>query len=131
MAKKVAGTKDDPTIRFASITIDETEYKLAYSFAAIAKAEKPTGCNLLSGMVSVSNILDTGFPGASVVLGMFWAALSVAHPDMTWNDAAVLIRPDTVADIWHAVQEAQALSRKDYEPEKKSVEPEPEVKPSN
>lgn len=122
MAKKVAGTKDDPTIRFASVTIDETEYKLAYSFAALAKAEKVTGCNLLSGMVSASNILDTGFPGASVVLGLFWASLSVAHPDMTMNDAAVLIRPDTVAEIWQAVQEAQSLSSKDYDPEAKKKE---------
>lgn len=120
MAKKDAGT--NPTIRFAKVTIDETEYSLAYSYGAIAKAEKLTGCNLLLGMVNISDLSDTGFPAANVVLGLFWSALSVAHPHMTMNDAAVLIRPDTIGSVIDAYREAQNLSSKDYKPaEKKSV----------
>ena len=125
MAKKAT---HNPTVRFANITIDETEYKLAFSFGALAKAEKQTGCNLLSGMVSASNVLDTGFPGASVLLGMFWAALSVANPDMTLDDAGALITADNVAKVWEVVQEAQALSSKEYKPEEKKIE---EVKTAN
>jgi|ERR1035441_77955 hypothetical protein len=119
MAKKAA---HNPVVRYASITIDETDYKLAFSFGALAKAEKQTGCNLLSGMVSASNILDSGFPGASVVLGMFWASLSVALPDITIDEASALITADNVAEVWTAVQEAQALSSKTYKPEEKKIE---------
>ena len=119
MAKKAT---HNPVVRYASITIDETDYKLAFSFGALAKAEKQTGCNLLSGMVSASNILDSGFPGASVVLGMFWASLSVALPDITIDEASALITADNVAEVWTAVQEAQALSSKTYKPEEKKIE---------
>jgi hypothetical protein len=131
MAKKVAGTKDDPTIRFAEVEIDDKVYKLAYSFAAIARAEKVTGVNMLLGMVGLDDIAADGFPGANYVLAHFSAALSVAHPELGYDDVAGLIRPDNIGDIFAACREAQRLSRKDYVPEKKSATPEPEVSQAN
>jgi hypothetical protein len=109
--KSVASTALDPTIQFATLTIDGELYKLVYSFNAIAKAEGVTGCNLLNGLLSLESL------SAVHLIGLLYAALSVAHPDMTVEKAGELVRLDTISSITQALAEAYALSM----PQKKTA----------
>jgi hypothetical protein len=102
--KTVAGTVLDPTIQFSSITIDEQTYKLCYSFNSLAIAEKNAGCNLLRGIESLQDL------SAIQLRGLLYAALLVAHPDITIEQAAHLIRIDTLGPVTLALAEAYTLS---------------------
>ena len=110
-SKSVAGTADDPTVKFASLTIDEQEYKLVWSMNALAKAERLTGINLLKGIRS--NLLN---PSAEELRGLLYAAMSIAQPKLTLDDVGNLIRPDTWDIAIVALIEAYTLSM----PSKKS-----------
>ena len=112
--KTVSGTSLDPTIQFAELIIDEVPYKVAYSFNSIAIAEKLTNTNLLTGLVC---ILGAGGLNAEQLLGLFFAALLVAQPTMTLEQAGSLIRPDTMPAVIEAIGKAYNLS---VVPEKKS-----------
>ena len=102
--RSVSGTGRDPIIKFATLVIDEKEYKLAYSFNAIAEAESLAGCNLLTG---IKNLTDLS---AAQFRGLFYAALTVAQPKMALKDAGALIRFETQALIEAAIGEAYILS---------------------
>jgi hypothetical protein len=106
MAKQrsVAGTKDDPTIQFADLTINGQSFRLCYSFNAIAIAESAAGCNLLRGLESLTDL------SATQLRGLLYAALLVAQPEMTVEDAGRLIRLDTINPITAALAEAYSLS---------------------
>lgn len=113
MAKKktVAGTVADPVIQFAKLSIDGTEYQLAYDFNEIAVAEQLTGLNLLTGLINLWNDLtDPKLMGGAIIRGLLYAALRVAKPDTTIEDAGRLLRVDTVANVVDAIREAYALS---------------------
>jgi len=105
--RSVAGTKDDPTIQFAPLTLDGKSYKLCYSFNSIAIAESVAGCNLLRGMEKLTDLTALQFRG------LLYAALTVAHPDLSVEDAGNLIRFDTYAPIMDALGEAYRLSLPD------------------
>ena len=110
MSKRtVANTAGDPIVRFSTLTVDGQEYKLAYDFNAIAQAETITRCNLLSGMHSLGDL------SAAQLRGLLYAALSLAQPKMTADDAGKLVRFDTLSAIENALVEAYKLST----PEKK------------
>ena len=117
--RSVAGTINDPTIKFADLTIDDQHFKLGYSFNSIALAEAETGTNLLSGLQSLTDL------NAIQLRGLLYAALMIAHPDMTPDDAGALIRLDTLADCTMALASAYQLSL----PEKKSVVVDPVEEP--
>ena len=112
--KSVAGTKDDPTIKFAKLVIDEKEYQLGYSFNAIAEAEAAAGCNLLNGLQSLNGM------SALQLRGLLFAALRIAQPEIvSIDEVGLLLRLDTIGDVQEALAEAYLLSM----PEKKSKEP--------
>jgi len=82
MTRKVANTKDDPTVPFVTLALKGTDYKLAYSFNALALAER----------------------------AMLWASLLKAQPKMTLEDAGDLLSSPldcnlaltAIADAWTA-----------------------------
>lgn len=105
MAKRtVAGTANDPTIQFANLEMDGETYPLAYSFNAIAEAERLAGCNLLAGL---ENLMDLT---ALQLRGLLYAAMSVANPKVTIAQAGALIRIDTIPTITNAMADAYRLS---------------------
>jgi hypothetical protein len=93
--ESVSSTALDPTIRFASLEIDDKSYKLCYDFNAIAEAEKVAGCNLLQGMAAV---LINGM-SATQVRGLLYAAIRKAHPKMSIEECGKLVRVDTLQEI--------------------------------
>lgn len=110
----------DPTVEYAPLVIDEAEYALAWSFGAIAKAEAlcrrslTQDMNLMQGIASF--ILDLA--NAQQYLGLLHAALTLAYPEVTLDQAAALIRIDTLPDIRLALITAYNLSM----PEKKRLQ---------
>jgi hypothetical protein len=105
MAKKnVAGTAADPVIKFATLTLDGREYRLAYSFNAIAEAERAAGCNLLAGLENLSDLT------ALQLRGLLYGALMVSNPDITIEQAGAMIRLDTLDPVTAALAEAYGLS---------------------
>src|SRR4051794_34806267 len=108
--RSVAGPSFDPTIQFATLTIDGEDFKLAYDFNAISTAEHSAGCNLLQGLGSLTDL------SAVQLRGLLYAALLVAHPDMTIHKAGRLIRFDTMPSVISVLGQAYSLSL----PEKKS-----------
>ena|SRR3569832_908390 len=100
----VAGTANDPNIQFAKLEVDGKAYKLCYSFNSIAVAESVAGCNLLKGLESLTDLT------AVQLRGLLYAALSVAHPDLTVEDAGTLVRLDTIGSITTALAEAYTIS---------------------
>ena len=102
--KSVAQTALDPTIQFAKLIIDDTEYSLCYSFNAIAEAEAASGTNLLRGLESLVDL------SAIQLRGLLYAALLVSKPETTIEDAAKLIRLDTIGPITSALAQAYTLS---------------------
>jgi hypothetical protein len=118
--RNVAGTVDDPTISFAALDLEGKTYKLAYSFNALAAAEAAAKCNLLAGLENLRDL------SAVQLRGLLYAALSVAHPRMTVEDAGLMIhpfttpaRPETITPITRALAEAYGLSM----PEDKKPDP--------
>ena len=102
--KSVAGTASDPVIAFAKLTLDDKDYRLAYSFNSIALAERYAGCNLLMGLENLRDL------SAEQLRGLFYAALQVAHPEITLQKAGEMIFLDTIAPITAALAEAYTLS---------------------
>ena len=117
--RSVAGTAADPLIQFSTLEINGETYRLAYSFNAIALAESVAGCNLLEGLRNLSNL------SASQLRGLFYAALSVANPKITLEEAGALIAVDGTVQITDAVVEAYILSM----PKKKEPDPPAAVAP--
>lgn len=119
--RSVAGSAIDPTIEFAKLVVDEKEYRLAYSFNSIALAEAHAGCNLLRGLESLTDL------SAVQLRGLLYAALTVAHPELTIADAGNLIRLDTIGPITTALAEAYTLSM----PSAKKKSPDESVSETN
>jgi len=117
--RTVAGTAADPLIQFSTLEINGETYKLAYSFNAIAIAESVSGANLLEGLRNLTNLT------ASQLRGLFYAALSVADPKITIEQAGALIAVDATHSITDAIVEAYILSM----PKKKEPDPPPAVDP--
>ena len=115
--RSVAGTAVDPTIQFSTLVIGEKAYKLAYSFNAIAEAEAVAGCNLLSGLLILHDLT------ALQLRGLLYAALTVAQPETTLDEAGKLITIDAMYAITEALAQAYSLSM----PSKKKVKPELET----
>lgn len=108
MAKRsVAGTAADPTVPFAELEIDGKAYRLAYSFNAIAEAEHVAACNLLVGLERLSDLT------ALQLRGLLYAALGVANPKITIEQAGALVRLDTILPITLALAQAYRLSMPD------------------
>jgi|ERR1700722_837381 len=115
MRRTVAGTGVDPTIQFAKLTLPSGEYKLAYSFNSIAEAERVASCNLLEGLENLGALTALQFRG------LFYAALSIAHPGMTIERAGDLIGLDAEERL--AVANAIAKAYRLSMPEKKADPP--------
>ena len=110
MAKKtVAGTAADPTIQFATLKAGEREIPLAYSFNSIAEAERVAGCNLLEGLDNLESLTALQFRG------LLYAAMRVADPKVTIEQAGDLIHFGNTGVIASALAQAYRLSM----PEKK------------
>lgn len=121
-AKTPVGTPADPTIEFEKLVLGGEEFSLCYSFYGIAIAEKAIGRNLLSAfgqmMISVSEMKDE-MPWeltASDLLGLFYAGLITAHPDMTIFKAGQLINSTSLGEIHQAIGRAYGLSMPKKEP---------------
>jgi|ERR1035441_6529830 hypothetical protein len=124
--KSVAGSASDPLIQYSHLTVDGKEYSLAFSFNSIAEAERIASCNLLAGATCVwNNLGDADKQGALMLRGLLYAALSVAHPGITLQEAGKLIRIENITDIVTALREAYLASipePKDDEPKKSVTE---------
>jgi hypothetical protein len=81
----------DPTLPDVSVEIKGIEYQLSFSFNAVVLAEKATGINLLTSIVSDIT--------ATSLLGLFWAALITDKPSITIEEAGNLITPQNVGTI--------------------------------
>src|SRR5690348_2221550 len=88
----ISGTALDPTIQFAEIELDGGKYRLAFSYESIVKAEAQAGVNLMKALY-LGDLTATQFSAT------FWAALSVAHPNMTLQDATKLMSLKNIAAI--------------------------------
>ena len=106
MAKSKAA---EAATQAAVVPIDGTDYRLVYSFNAIAEAEERAKCNLLHGLSAT--LLNTMTAGQ--LRGMFYAALRANHADLTIDQAGGLIRLDTLPGIVKAIGEAFVLSMPD------------------
>jgi hypothetical protein len=82
--KSVAGTKEDPTVKYTALTLKGSEYKLCYSFNALAKAEALTGLNMFQG-------LNLQALNAAQLRAMLYASLLPAQPDITIDEVGDLI----------------------------------------
>ena len=102
--RSVAGTPADPTLHFAKLELDDETYLLAYSFNAIATAENVAGCNLLGGLENLTDLT------ARQLRGLLYAAMAVANPKVTIEQAGELIRLDTITPVTTALAEAYRLS---------------------
>ena len=102
--KTVAGTRADPTIRFADLMLDGTVYQLAYDFNSIALAEKIAGINLLEGLRNLAQV------SAQQFRGLFYGARLKAQPEITLEQAGGLIRLDTLLAIEAGIAQAYANS---------------------
>lgn len=101
----------DPTMEFVTLKLKGHSYKLIYSFNALAEAESLTGLNMFQG-------LDLNAITAQQLRAMLWAALSVAHPQMTIEDAGNLLTgPIECAKALKAVSDAWMASMPTPEPE--------------
>jgi len=107
--RNVSGTVADPTVRFSKLEIAGKTYRLAYSFNAIAEAEHVAGCNLLEGLDSLQELTALQFRG------LLYAALSVAQPEVTIEQAGNLVGLDTESRmvVASALAEAFRLSMPD------------------
>ena len=95
-----ATAADNPTVKYAHVSVDGETYKLIYNYAAIAAAERLAGCNLLMGLENLMSL------SASQFLGLLYAAMSKAQPKLTMDDVAELIRLDTMGMLQEALAEA-------------------------
>jgi len=102
--KTVAGTSADPTIQFATLKVGEESYPLAYSFNSIAEAEHVAGCNLLGGLENLGELSALQFRG------LLYAAMKVANPKVTIEQAGELIGFGSTGVIASALAEAYRLS---------------------
>lgn len=109
MPKKVANRPGlDPTLPDVEIVVDRKTYKLAFDFNAICVAEKETGINLLTSLVTEIT--------ATSLRGLFFAALLRDQPEMTIEQAGALITPSNIAVVRSAVVTAWFGSIKDEQP---------------
>jgi len=94
MARKtsIAGTAQDPTIPFVPLTLGGTEYKLCYSFNALAQAEALTGLNMFRG-------LDLQALNLTQLRAMLWATMLIAQPNITLQDVGDLIPSPTHCNL--------------------------------
>ena len=100
----IAKTSIDPTIQFSTLTIDGTDYKLAYSFNSIAIAEHEAKTNLLEGLLNLSSL------NASQLRGLLYGSMLLAQPKTSIHEAGSLIRLDTIGPVTQAIAEAYSLS---------------------
>jgi len=114
MAKKAI----DPTIRFEFLTLNGVEYKLCYTFNALAEAEAQTGGNVLQCFGKLNNL------SAIELRSLFHAALLTAHPEITAEHAGALIGFNDLPKVVAAIAKAFELSMPD---EKKRHEAEASV----
>lgn len=104
----------DPAVKFVPLVIDGREYKLAWSWWAIAKAEQACpGTNLMQGIAAF--LLNTA--NVTQHIAMLYAAMSLAQPAMTPEQVAQLFSFDVLPDIRIALIEAYNASV----PEKKRL----------
>jgi hypothetical protein len=94
--KTAANTAIDPTVRWTKLHIGDKDYKLAYDFDALAKAEALTGLNLLSA---------AAFHGvtATELAGLLFSAVLKAQPDTTFAEIKSLMKPENLPVIMTAV----------------------------
>jgi hypothetical protein len=113
--KTVAGTADDPTVRYVTVTLNDEKYKLAYDFDAIAKAESLTGTNLLQAF-SLQGMT------ATQLRGLFFACLMRAQPKMTLADVSKLLTLPNMATITRAIVDTWTASMPDPDPNEQTLD---------
>lgn len=94
----------NPTIKFSSLKIDGTEYKLVYDFDAIAKIERESECSLLDGLVNLGSL------SLLQLRGFLFGAMRPLQPDTKLSQVSKLIRPDTVREVLKRLAEAYRYS---------------------
>jgi hypothetical protein len=117
---KKTSTVNNPTIKYAAVSIDGEEYRLAYNFRSIRAAEQLTGVNLLQGLNNLTEL------NAAQFHGLLFAAMLPAQPDITLEQVDSLIRLDTIAVLEIGVAEAYMNSM----PKPKSVDSESPQQPT-
>lgn len=95
----------DPTLPDVELTLGGKAYHLAFDFNAIVMAEKATGTNLLSALVTDIN--------ATNLRGLLWAALLKENPKLTIDEVGAMITPAKMGTINNAIVTAWFGSVKD------------------
>ena len=94
--KTVAGTPQDPTIKFVEVELNGKAFKLCYDFNSIAIAESLTGTNLLAA-ITLTSITANQFRG------LFYASLLKAQPKITLADIDGLLTLPNTGKIYDAI----------------------------
>lgn len=104
--RSVAGTVEDPTLKFSTLELGGKTYRLALTYNLIAKAEPMSGCNMLEGLDNLHALSAVHFRGLA------YCALHTAHPELTLDDVGDLIGldPENRLSVIAAVAEAYRLA---------------------
>ena len=102
----VAHTDKDLTIRFAELDFDGQKIKLAYDFNSMCEVEAEAGVNLLHGIGLLLGSTCT----IRQLRGLLCAAMRIAKPSATLEDAGRLCRIDMIPAIESALLDAYEKS---------------------
>src|ERR1700678_638972 len=124
-----------PSLKTKAFTVKGKEYKLAYSFRGLRRAEdeiRKAGyqtVNLLAGLANVwATLGNEDIPGASVLNGLLYGCLVLTNAEIALDDASDLITIDNMTDVVQAIREAYILSIEEPQDDSKKH---PEVESQN
>lgn len=106
---KIAGNPaHDPTLPDVSIELGGHTYHLAFTYGALALAERKL--SEAGQKVNLLEALDLRSIGAERLPVVLYASLITGHPDITFAEASALITMRNYADIFAKVVEAFVAS---------------------
>ena|SRR5450631_1424828 len=97
--------KKNPTKPTVTLTVEGTDYELAFDFESIALAEEVTGRPLITGLRGKDIIAPT----VSLVRAMLYATLHSYDASVTFDAAKAMVTRKTLGSIWNKVLEAWSL----------------------
>ncbi len=114
----VVNTHHNPVIDWVVVTLDGHDYRLAFSFNALARAEAETGLDLLKTLNFTTGL------NASTYRALLWCAMLLGQPETTIEDAGNLCSIQNLSKITDGIMKAYGLSMPAADPaELKKTEP--------
>lgn len=119
-----------PVRSFTPLEIKDKTYQLCYDFESIMLAEDMAGCDVFDAFSSTwsfdaeGNARVAKMPNARTLACLFWAAIHVGHPEITFEESMRLIVPTQRPKIFVAIASAWAESERDpIDPANENVTP--------